>query len=162
MFQVADVFINIPTSQIRTPFSYLIPSELGFVSRGWRVLVSFGKNNVEAFVVSIREVDEKEAGKLKSISGVLDEYAWFDEEMLATAEWVSEKYLCSPAEALRLFIPGKAGLKAEAWYEAAPVVQAEDSGILSPLLQYLRKEQAPVRFSTLGGKYAAMELAELG
>ena len=46
----------------------------------------------------------------KEILATLDTRPWFDAEMLATANWLSEYYLCSPAEAMRLFIPGKTSI----------------------------------------------------
>ena len=39
---------------------------------------------------------------------------WFDDEMLSTAKWLADYYMCSLAEAMRLFVPGKTSIKRQA------------------------------------------------
>ncbi len=62
------------------------------------------------------ETEVSQEYECKKILATLDTKPWFDREMLATAKWLSEYYLCSPAEAMRLFIPGKSGIKRQAVY----------------------------------------------
>ena len=75
------------------------------------MVVPFGGSTAEGFVLSVRAAaaDEDLLG-LKLISDAPDDEAWFDDEMLATARWLSDYYVCSLGEALRLFIPGKSGI----------------------------------------------------
>ena len=112
MIQIAEVCINVQASRLRHPFSYLVPTTYDFIAPGWRVVVPFGSSDAEGFVVSIRQaIASDDLQSLKSIREVPDDEAWFDAEMLSTAQWLSDYYVCSLGEALRLFIPGKTGIK---------------------------------------------------
>ena len=84
------------------------------------MVVPFGGSTAEGFVLSVRAAaaDEDLLG-LKVISDAPDDEAWFDDEMLATARWLSDYYVCSLGEALRLFIPGKSGIKKTRIYQIA-------------------------------------------
>ena len=117
--QIAEVFVNIPVKSIAKAFSYLVPR--GFVlEQGWRVFVPFGGRKVEGFIVSIREEaeDTKHEYALKEIISTVDEEAWFTPEMIKAARWLADFYLCSFAEIMRLFMPGKSGLKITVSYAA--------------------------------------------
>ena len=56
--------------------------------------------------------------KLKPLICALGQQPWFDQEMLATAQWLAHYYMCSLAEAMRLFIPGKTSIRRQAVYGA--------------------------------------------
>lgn len=111
MQRIAQVLVNIATKNINKAFSYSIPEHLDYVDVGWRVLVPFGNRKLEGFVIGV--TDEEDAGivDLKSILDILDNDIWFDEHMMNTAKWISEYYLCNLVDAMRLFIPGKSGIK---------------------------------------------------
>lgn len=115
MQSIAQVIINLPVSTLNQAFSYQIPSHLDFIDIGWRVLVSFNDRKVEGFVV---EIITGEASTLNPILDVLDDFPWYDHTMLQTAHWISEYYICTLAESLRLFIPGKSGIKTNSTYYA--------------------------------------------
>jgi primosomal protein N' (replication factor Y) len=118
--QVAEVFVNIPVKSIAKAFSYIVPDELT-VGVGWRVFVPFGGRKVEGFILSVGEGAEEQAGKsyqLKDIISAVDEEAWCTPEMIKAARWLSDFYLCSLAEIMRLFMPGKSGLKITVSYAA--------------------------------------------
>ncbi|VBB07947.1 dead/deah box helicase [Lucifera butyrica] len=116
MSLIAQIIVNIPARSINKMFSYQIPEPLGNVGVGWRVLVPFGNRRLEGFIV---EIIDAESSGLKSIIDILDEGPWFDQHMLTMARWISEHYLCSLAEAMRLFIPGKSGVKSKVLYRTA-------------------------------------------
>ena len=118
--RIAEVCVNVQASSIRRAFSYQIPPEFSYLDAGWRVVVPFGANAAEGFVLEVREsLPEEDLTGLKSIQDAPDAEAWFDEEMLSTARWISEYYVCSLGEALRLFIPGKSGITSELFYQVA-------------------------------------------
>ena len=127
MANTAQVIVNIPARSINKPFSYIIPAHLSKINIGWRVLVPFGNRKVEGFVVGLSP--ECTEG-LKAILAVLDDYPWFDDNMLQTATWVSQYYLCSLAEAMRLFVPGLSGIKTQKAYQAAAEINYEEAAIL--------------------------------
>lgn len=153
MAATAHVIVNIPTRSIDKPFSYIIPAHLSIAAIGWRVLVPFGNRKVEGFIIGI--TDESPEG-LKPLLDILDDYPWFDGNMLATARWLSEHYLCSLAEAMRLFIPGQTGIKTQKMYQAPPELNLEQAAILldnkseeyRTILTYIY-EQGPVTLASL-------------
>ena len=118
---VADVYINIPVKSIRQEFTYLLPERLAQVAAGWRVFVPFGSVRKEGFVTCVRTYDAARDGQhaLKEIIDAVDEEAWFSPELLAAAQELSDFYLCSVAEIMRLFMPGKSGLRIFPVYAAA-------------------------------------------
>lgn len=124
--QIAEVYVNIPVKSIAKSFTYILPLELHYVSIGWRVLVPFGGQQVEGFVVSVVNVPDDyelvdDTGTkiiLKNICSTLDEESWFTPNSLKLAQWIAKFYLCSPAEIMRLFMPGKSGVKLSLCYRA--------------------------------------------
>jgi len=115
MNEIAQVIVNIPVRTVNKAFSYSIPSELDYVNIGWRVVVPFGGRKVEGFITGMNSGD---TSGLKPLLDTLDDGPWFDEHMLKTAQWICDYYLCTLAEALRLFIPGKAGIKSNSAFRA--------------------------------------------
>lgn len=116
MQKIAQVHVNIPTKAINKAFSYLLPLNLQYLDVGWRVLVPFGNRKIEGFIL---KTEMSHAEGLKSVIEPLDDLPWFDENMLKTSEWMSRYYLCSLSEAMRLFIPGKTGLKSYLTYHVS-------------------------------------------
>ena len=116
----ASVFVNIPVKSIAKAYTYSVPAELSFVEAGWRVFVPFGGRKVEGFVLETGEKSEAELKgfKLKPIQAAVDEESWFTPSMIRAARWLADFYLCSLAEMMRLFMPGKSGLKISVQYEA--------------------------------------------
>ncbi len=121
----ASVFVNVPVKSIAQAYTYRVPDALKFLSVGWRVFVPFGGRKVEGFILATAEqaeteLDPKLRGKLKDIQGAVDEEAWFSPTMIKAARWLADFYLCSLAEIMRLFMPGKSGLKIAVAYAAVP------------------------------------------
>lgn len=117
----AEVFVNIPVKRVAQAYSYRVPEQLSGVGAGWRVVVPFGGRRVEGFVVQVSSGEEDE--RLKDIIEAVDDEAWFTPQMIEAARQLSDFYLCPAAEIMRLFMPGKSGVKIEVRYEteeAAP------------------------------------------
>ena len=128
---VADVYINIPVKSIAQEFTYVLPEHLAQVGAGWRVFVPFGNVRKEGFITRVRPYDAARDGghRLREIIEAVDEEAWFSPELLAAAQELAAFYLCSPAEIMRLFMPGKSGLRIFPVYAAA-----EDADPAHPIL----------------------------
>ncbi len=123
---VADVLVNIAARRVEKPFTYAVPLALREeVQRGCRVLVPFGARLEEGFVWQVRSCPQEEESNWKEINACLDLVPWFDEAALSTAQWLSRYYLCTLAEALRLFVPGKRSVRTERIYCAG---EAEPEG----------------------------------
>jgi len=145
----AEVFVNIPVKSIAKAYSYAVPDEMSFLAAGWRVFVPFGGRRVEGFVVALWDDEGERTGyELKPIISVVDEEAWFTVEMLETARRIADFYLCSPAEAMRLFMPGKSGLKIEVEYEAKEGEEPSLTGAAQQVFRCLR-ENGVMRLSVL-------------
>ncbi|SFL87269.1 primosomal protein N' [Pelosinus propionicus] len=125
MQRIAQVLINITTKNINKAFSYSIPEHLDYVDAGWRVLVPFGNRKLEGFVIAIIIEEDSSSIELKPIIDILDNDRWFDEHMMNTARWISEYYLCNLVDAMRLFIPGKSGVKSVVAYSIEMEVDTE-------------------------------------
>lgn len=111
---IADVAANLPLKEINRTYTYNVPIELSFIDVGWRVFVPFGGRKVEGFVVDIKEKKEISADnkiKFKDIISAVDDEPWFSKEIIECCKKLSDFYLCSLAEMMRLFMPGKSGLK---------------------------------------------------
>ena len=127
------VAINLPVKNLFRQFIYRLPENLLQVGEGWRVIVPFGSQKVEGFVVQAfsreeaAEVLQKDnpgfsfAG-VKEVSAVLGTRPWFNDEMLQTAKWLAKYYLCSLAESMRLFIPGKTSIRRKPVYQGGKLI----------------------------------------
>lgn len=118
------VAVNLPVKNIFQLYTYRVPAELSFLSPGWRVLVPFGRQLLEGFVLE-EDTAPDPSGQYKDILDVLGTEPWFDSEMLETAKWIAEYYMCSLAEALRLFIPGKKTVATQCRYVAVEALEED-------------------------------------
>lgn len=111
-----DVAINLPVKSLFRQFTYGVPAELSYLDSGWRVVVPFNGQKVEGFVVrrTALPTDPELFKKIKNVEAVLGSEPWFSREMLQTAAWLAKYYMCSLAEAMRLFVPGKTSIKRRA------------------------------------------------
>ena len=127
------VAINLPVKNLFRQFIYSLPEVLQQTGEGWRVVVPFGSQKVEGFVV--RALSREEAltllqkenpgfalDKVKEVTAALGTRPWFSEEMLLTAKWLAKYYMCSLAEAMRLFIPGKTSIRRRPVYENGKLI----------------------------------------
>ena len=127
------VAINLPVKNLFRQFIYRLPETLLQVGEGWRVMVPFGPQKVEGFVVRSFSREEAVAmlrkenpdfsfAGVKEVSAALGTRPWFNEEMLRTAKWLAKYYLCSLAESMRLFIPGKTSIKRKPVYQDGKLI----------------------------------------
>ncbi|MHB1377472.1 MAG: primosomal protein N' family DNA-binding protein, partial [Candidatus Humimicrobiaceae bacterium] len=111
----AEVYLNLETSQISSPFDYLVPDCLsGDVKVGSLVLVPFGRRLETGFVKRIKSSSffkESSGGKIKEIKDVLFSKPFFDLNRLKLAYWLSFYYVSPMSSVLRLFMPPGYNLK---------------------------------------------------
>ena len=123
---LAEIMANLPLKTINHSYTYRVPEEFSFIDVGWRVFVPFGKRRVEGFVIGVREEDSSILDtQYKDIADVLDDEAWFSKEIIEASKRLSKFYLCSLAEIMRLFMPGKSGVKISVMYEALPIATGD-------------------------------------
>lgn len=145
----AEIFVNLPVKRIAQAYSYRVPESLSRVGAGWRVVVPFGGRRVEGFVVEVTEAEDN--GRLKDVIEAVDDEAWFTPQMTEAARRLADFYLCPAAEIMRLFMPGKSGVKIETRYEAC------DAGEEAPLWNVETYRSVYAEISDRG----AMRLREL-
>ena len=117
---IAEICANLQAKSITKTFTYAVSARLKFLKAGWRVIVPFGKKQIDGFVMSVDEVDDDKVNfdfELKEIFDVIDEEAWFTPTMLKEARWLSDFYLCPLAQAMTLFMPMRRGRKIKLKFE---------------------------------------------
>ncbi len=89
----------------RKAFTYSVPSDLhDQVKVGVRAVAPFGKRTLTGFIINTAsKTSVKE--KIKPIKDILDEVPIIDKNTLKFYEWLSDYYLCSLGEALKLAVP---------------------------------------------------------
>lgn len=115
--QVAKVILDIQSNQFSKPLDFVIlpgkspqvefDSDKNYEAEvGCVVVIPFGKQFKLGFIIGEANAEElsRPVNSLKPIAGVISD-SFFTKENVELAKFVSEKYLCSFATALRLFIP---------------------------------------------------------
>lgn len=98
----AQVVFPLP---FRRSFTYKIPSELvKYIKVGVRVVAPFGKRILSGFVIDVSDSTSVKE-EIKSIKEVIDEIPVLNKTNIKFYEWLSEYYLCSLGEALKLAVP---------------------------------------------------------
>lgn len=98
----AQVVFPLP---FRKSFTYSIPDALSkYAKEGVRVVAPFGKRTLTGFIVSVSKTTSVKDG-IKPIQEVIDEIPVVDETNLKFYQWLSDYYLCSLGEALKLSVP---------------------------------------------------------
>lgn len=69
---IAEVIVDISTSEIDKIFDYILPPEL-HLQVGDRVKVPFGRQQTEGFIVNIKEAPDT-SHPLKAVTAKLDEF----------------------------------------------------------------------------------------
>ncbi|MFZ7103121.1 MAG: primosomal protein N' [Peptococcaceae bacterium] len=112
MSKVAAVCINLTRNIENEVFRYFVPPLYQEKVRiGCRVLVPFGSQRCEGFVIELSETAAIKG--LKEILGLVDEECNISQEMVKIALWVSRKYLSPLHKVLDYILPPYARTKKE-------------------------------------------------
>lgn len=103
---IARVIVDITHSNVDKIFDYNIPDGMS-VGKGARVLVPFGRQSVEGFVIDVATTTDCPIEKLKNVSNVLDPVPPLTDETIELAYFVAKKYHALMSEVLRLMIPSE-------------------------------------------------------
>lgn len=115
---LAEIWVNIKAKNISQSFTYIVPDDLNFITAGWRVTIPFGRQKIDGFVLKVYDDDESRFEfELKEIISAIDEEAWFTEEMMNSAKWLADFYLCSLSQTMTLFMPGEKSRKINPLFE---------------------------------------------
>lgn len=98
----AEVVFPLP---FRKAFTYSVPAELQDQAKpGVRAVAPFGKRTLTGFILNITSKTSVKEG-IKPIRDIIDDIPIVDKYTLKFYEWLSDYYLCSLGEALRLAVP---------------------------------------------------------
>ena len=90
----------------RKAFTYSVPKDLqDFAKVGVRSVAPFGKRTLTGFIINLPTTISLKKDEVKPISDILDDKPIFTNKTLKFYEWLSEYYLCSLGEALKLVTP---------------------------------------------------------
>jgi primosomal protein N' (replication factor Y) len=99
---IAEVLVEVKAKGIDKTFSYRIPEGMS-ISVGMRVLVPFGKQEVEGFVLKMSK--EEVEYDVKEILSVMDKEPILNEELLQLGEYIKKKTLCNLIHAYQTMLP---------------------------------------------------------
>ncbi len=100
-----DVLVEIKASSLDKTFTYLVPNNLETkIKIGVRVIVPFGKQRLEGFVLAIF-TDKTYDYPLKEMIEVTDEEPILNKEMLELGEYLTKKTLCNLISAYQTMLP---------------------------------------------------------
>lgn len=103
---LALVAVDRALDHLDRPFTYEVPPELeGKLRPGQWVRVPFGHVRIAGCYLGPAEETEPINFQLKPIERILGDMPPLPEELITLARWVSERYACTLASALRLLIP---------------------------------------------------------
>ncbi len=103
---IAEVVINSTAQAADRLYSYIIEPEIKeLVKTGVRVKVPFGASNklYEAYVVSVKESSDHT--NLKSISQIVEDYSYFNEDTVKLIEFMRNRYFCTYISAIKAIVP---------------------------------------------------------
>ncbi|MFZ2324668.1 MAG: primosomal protein N' [Ignavibacteriaceae bacterium] len=90
----------------RKAFTYSVPKDLQeFAKVGVRAVAPFGKRTITGFIINLASTTSLKKNEVKPITDILDDKPIFTNKTLKFYEWLSDYYLCSLGEALKLLVP---------------------------------------------------------
>lgn len=101
---IAEVIVDITNSTVDKVFDYVA---LDDTIVGQRVMVPFGRRNIQGFVIALKQFSDLADDKLKKILYAIDEYPVILSEHIALMHFMVKKYHLRFVDCLRLFIPSE-------------------------------------------------------
>lgn len=114
-------------------FDYLLPPELcDKAEAGCRVLVPFGRANINKIGMIFEVYTAEKTEKLKTVSALLDSEPIMSEQHLALSLYLSENTFCPIYEAVKTQLPAGVHLKLTESYAVKNGVNEETLSLLNP------------------------------
>ena len=100
-----EVLVELKAKQIDKTFTYKVPDSLiSEIEIGKRVLVPFGKQKLEGFILKVLDKIDVDYS-LKEIISIIDSNPVINEEMLELGKYISKKTLCNLISAYQTMLP---------------------------------------------------------
>lgn len=125
-----DVLVELKAKKLDKTFTYNVPSNLiNKIEIGKRVIVPFGKQKLEGFILSINK-NEKFEYEIKDIIDIIDEEKIINEEMLELGKYIQKKTLCTLISAYQTMLPtalkAKKNTKINKKYETYLIIENDE------------------------------------
>lgn len=101
---IASVLIEYSVKSLNKVFDYLIPSELNNLRVGHKVIVGFGKQEVEGFVLNIHNNIDKGI-EYKKIIKIVESDFYLNDELLLLGKSMSEALVCNLISCYQCMLP---------------------------------------------------------
>ena len=102
----ASVIIDQDIKALNKVFEYLVPESVD-VKIGARVCVPFGQRTLQGFVIDLKENCDYDAGKIKKIYGVMEDFALIKPELIKLMSFMCEEFHLRQTSVLRLLVPSE-------------------------------------------------------
>ena len=149
----AEVIVDIAHSDVDKIFEY---RAIEGVREGCRVKVPFGNRTVAGYVMRVKEGSDFDSARLKDIAAVVDRA--LTPECIALVHRISERYHCSKALTLRLFLPAEMR-KGTVRERTKTFVVLRDGDVAVPARA--RAQAAALAFLRERGRCGLSELSEM-
>ena len=101
---IIGVLVELSSKNIDREFDYLVPKELeNDIKVGIRVSVPFGRQELDGFVLNIK--NKSEVSDLKEIIGIKDKDIVLNEELLELGKWMSKSTLSTLISCYQTMLP---------------------------------------------------------
>ena len=143
---VCDCLVELSHVFFDKTFTYLIPTELQKdIKIGMRVKVPFGKQTLEAFVMSIYH--SKEDIELKEIISLVDSYPVLNEELIQLGKVLQRMTMASLMSCYQVMLPKalKAKNKTNIGIKFDKYVRLNDKIDLNPVIEILSSSKNNMR-----------------
>ena len=98
-----DVLVELKTKKIDETYTYSVPSDLvNEIEIGKRVLVPFGKQKLEGFILNIKN---SVPFNTKDILSIIDNHPVLNNELLELGDYISKKTICNKIVAYQTMLP---------------------------------------------------------
>ncbi len=102
----ARVIVDISHAKVDKFFEYIVPEGME-IKVGSRVRVPFANKTIDGFVLELSDACDFDKAKIKQVSCVLNPLTALEEDQIALAQYLKEKYNTILAAALRLMLPAQ-------------------------------------------------------
>lgn len=100
----AEVLVQYGSKSLDRTFTYKVPSELiGKIKRGMKVAIPFGRQEINGFVLNVK--DNTDLEDLKEIKNIINEDFQLNEELMSLGLYIKDKTLCSLITAYQAMLP---------------------------------------------------------
>ncbi len=105
----AEVLVEYSVKSLDRTFTYLIPKHLNHLKVGMKVIVPFGAQKINGFV--LKTINKTEVENLKEIISIVDEKLILNDELMALGLHLNKLTLCSLITAYQTMLPSSLKIK---------------------------------------------------